>query len=180
MAIRRFVRGSTLHTLPAALLLLLLPFARIGAQPPTALAGCVTSATAAPLEGVLVRAQREGSNKTVTVVSRADGSYTFPRERLEPGRYRLETVVSDEIGKKSSVRKSVVQVAAGPPPLALSSLTLVKKTEAVAYSSCLRSNRGRNGFPLFNSANRFDDHERPYRTDPVNSPARLSNVTSTP
>jgi hypothetical protein len=61
------------------------------------------------------------------------GSIFFTRSfRLEPGRYRLETVVADEIARKTSVRKSVVQVTGGPPPLALSSLTLVRKTEAVA------------------------------------------------
>lgn len=61
------------------------------------------------------------------------GSIFFTRSfRLEPGRYRLETVVADEVAKKSSVRRQVVQVAPGPLPLALSSLTLVKKTEAVA------------------------------------------------
>jgi hypothetical protein len=40
--------------------------------------------------------------------------------------------VADEIAKKSSVRKSVVHVPAGSPPLGLSSLALVKKTEPVA------------------------------------------------
>jgi virginiamycin B lyase len=41
------------------------------------------------MEGVLVSAKRDGSTKTVTVVSRADGSYSFPRDRLEAGRYAL-------------------------------------------------------------------------------------------
>ena len=39
------------------------------------------------MEGVLVSAKRQGSTKTVTVVSNADGVYSFPRGRLEPGRY---------------------------------------------------------------------------------------------
>ena len=52
-----------------------------------ALTGTVRSAEEGPMEGVLVRARRSGSNKTVTVVTDAKGSYTFPRERLEPGRY---------------------------------------------------------------------------------------------
>jgi len=41
------------------------------------------------MEGVLVRAKREGSNKTVTVVTHADGRYSFPSDRLEPGRYAV-------------------------------------------------------------------------------------------
>ena len=52
-----------------------------------ALTGTVRSQEEGPMEGVLVRARRTGSNKTVTVVTDAKGSYTFPRERLEPGRY---------------------------------------------------------------------------------------------
>jgi len=60
------------------------------------------------------------------------GSIFFTRSfRIEPGRYRLETVVMDEIGKKSSVGKSDVQIGAEPTPLALSSLALVKRTERV-------------------------------------------------
>ena len=59
------------------------------AQPAAALAGRVTSTAEGPMEGVLVSAKRAGSNKTVTVVTRADGRYSFPRERLEPGRYAL-------------------------------------------------------------------------------------------
>jgi hypothetical protein len=60
------------------------------------------------------------------------GNIFFTRSfTLEPGRYRLETVVEDEIAKKRSVRKSAVLVPPDRPPLALSSLALVKKTEAV-------------------------------------------------
>src|SRR4030095_5400849 len=39
--------------------------------------------------GVLVSAKRVGSTMTVTVVSDAQGRYSFPRERLEPGKYSL-------------------------------------------------------------------------------------------
>jgi hypothetical protein len=60
------------------------------------------------------------------------GSIFFTRSfKLEPGPYQLETVVADEIAKKRSVRKSAVLVPPGLPPLALSSLALVKRTEAV-------------------------------------------------
>jgi len=41
------------------------------------------------MEGVLVSAKKAGSTVTVTVVSDAQGRYSFPRARLEPGRYAL-------------------------------------------------------------------------------------------
>jgi streptogramin lyase len=58
------------------------------AQAP-ALSGRVTSTAEGAMEGVLVSAKREGSNKTVTVVSHADGRYSFPNDRLEPGGYAV-------------------------------------------------------------------------------------------
>ncbi len=86
MSMRAAIRRSTLLTLLAALFL----SAPAAAQAP-ALTGRVTSAAEGAMEGVLVSLKREGSNKTVTVVSRADGSFSFPRERLEPGRYAVTT-----------------------------------------------------------------------------------------
>jgi len=56
---------------------------------PSALTGAVTSVEEKKMEGVLVSAKREGSNKIVTVVSNADGTYSFPRNRLEPGQYNI-------------------------------------------------------------------------------------------
>src|SRR5262245_59315982 len=53
----------------------------------SALTGSVTSSEESRMEGVLVSAKREGSNKIVTVVSNAEGVYSFPRNRLEAGRY---------------------------------------------------------------------------------------------
>src|SRR5262245_27314803 len=55
----------------------------------SALTGAVTSLEEKRMEGVLVSAKREGSNKIVTVVSNADGTYSFPRNRLEPGQYNI-------------------------------------------------------------------------------------------
>ncbi|HEY9181957.1 MAG TPA: carboxypeptidase regulatory-like domain-containing protein, partial [Gammaproteobacteria bacterium] len=83
---RTFVRCTAFRQL-SALLLLSLSIGAAAQQP--ALTGRVTSSAEGPMEGVLVRAHREGSNKTVTVVTRADGSYSFPRERLEPGPYTV-------------------------------------------------------------------------------------------
>src|ERR1700736_200069 len=54
-----------------------------------ALTGLVSSAEEATMEGVLVSATRAGSNITVTVVTGADGRYSFPANRLGPGQYTI-------------------------------------------------------------------------------------------
>src|SRR5688572_21137253 len=87
MSIRTVVRTSALRALPAAFLGVWL-VAPAAAQAP-ALSGRVTSEAEGAMEGVLVSAHREGSNKTITVVSHADGRYSFPSDRLEPGRYAV-------------------------------------------------------------------------------------------
>ncbi len=55
----------------------------------SALGGRVSSQEEGPMEGVLVSAKRAGSTITVTVVSDAQGQYSFPRSRLEPGQYSV-------------------------------------------------------------------------------------------
>src|SRR5437763_11575718 len=80
-------RSSVLTTLVWAGLV---AFAGPGrAQTPSALAGNVTSQEEGAMEGVLVSAKRAGSTITVTVVSNAQGQYSFPRDRLEPGKYSV-------------------------------------------------------------------------------------------
>ncbi len=60
------------------------------------------------------------------------GNAIFTRSfSLAPGRYTLETAALDENTKKTSVRKSVLVVAKAPPPLGLSSLAIIKRTEPV-------------------------------------------------
>ncbi|HYR90156.1 MAG TPA: carboxypeptidase regulatory-like domain-containing protein [Terriglobia bacterium] len=54
-----------------------------------ALTGVVRSQEEGPMEGVLVSAKRAGSNVTITVVSDAQGRYSFPPDRLEPGQYSV-------------------------------------------------------------------------------------------
>ena len=61
-----------------------------GKNSSAALTGQVTSTPEGPMEGVLVSAKRDDSVVTVTVVSDAQGHYTFPQKRLEPGRYSLK------------------------------------------------------------------------------------------
>lgn len=55
----------------------------------TALTGQISSQEEGTMEGVLVSAKREGSTITTTVVSDAQGRYSFPAAKLEPGRYAL-------------------------------------------------------------------------------------------
>ena len=53
------------------------------------LSGTVTSAAEPNMEGVLVTAKKEGSPIAVTVVSDAQGKYSFPADRLAPGKYNI-------------------------------------------------------------------------------------------
>ena len=50
-----------------------------------ALTGLVSSADEGPMEGVLVSAKKDGSTITITVVTDAEGRYSFPADRLAPG-----------------------------------------------------------------------------------------------
>src|SRR5262245_38379224 len=54
-----------------------------------ALTGVVSSQADGPMEGVLVGAKRTGSTISTWVVSNAQGQYSFPRDRMEPGRYAI-------------------------------------------------------------------------------------------
>ena len=57
--------------------------------PATALTGTVSSADEAVMEGVLVSATKANSNITTTVVTGSDGHFSFPADRLTPGKYSL-------------------------------------------------------------------------------------------
>jgi len=54
-----------------------------------ALTGIVSSQADGPMEGVLVGAKRDGSTISTWVVSNAQGQYSFPRDRMEAGRYTI-------------------------------------------------------------------------------------------
>src|SRR5712664_1467178 len=60
------------------------------APAPVALTGEVRSNEEGPMEGVLVSAKKAGSTITITVVSDAQGHYSFPRTKLDPGSYLLK------------------------------------------------------------------------------------------
>ncbi|HEY5066979.1 MAG TPA: carboxypeptidase regulatory-like domain-containing protein [Xanthobacteraceae bacterium] len=85
-----FALAAGLVSLLAILSLASLPLASAAqAQGSAALTGKVTSAQEPVMEGVLVSARRDGSSITTTVVSNAEGIYSFPAGRLPAGHYTL-------------------------------------------------------------------------------------------
>jgi streptogramin lyase len=83
----------------------------VQAQSGVALTGKVSAAGEAAMEGVLVSAKRDGGTITTTVATNADGIYSFPAERLGPGRYtlsiraigyRLDGPKSVEVGQQAA------------------------------------------------------------------------------
>ncbi|OFW27054.1 MAG: hypothetical protein A3J28_14530 [Acidobacteria bacterium RIFCSPLOWO2_12_FULL_60_22] len=73
----------------------------------SSLSGLVRSEKGEPLEGILVRAKRDGVNKALTVASDAQGKYRFPK--LEAGRYVVEIARADGMEEP---RKSGVEIKA--------------------------------------------------------------------
>jgi streptogramin lyase len=84
---RRRIWGSVL----VALAMFWVPSSTAIAQNPSpaALTGQVNSQEEGAMEGVLVSAKRAGSTMTITVVTDAQGRYSFPQNRLEPGQYSI-------------------------------------------------------------------------------------------
>jgi len=85
---------------------------------PAVLSGTVGSSQERRMEGVLVSARRQGSTKTITVVSNADGVYSFPRGRLEPGKYDV-TIRAAGYVIPSPTASMPVDIAAAPATLDL-------------------------------------------------------------
>jgi streptogramin lyase len=59
------------------------------AQSAAALTGTVSSTEEGNMEGVLVTAKKEGSTIAITVVTNDKGQYSFPADRLSPGKYKI-------------------------------------------------------------------------------------------
>ena len=59
------------------------------AQNGVALTGKVISEQEPTMEGVLVSAKLDGSNVTTTVVTNAEGVYSFPADKVAPGHYAI-------------------------------------------------------------------------------------------
>jgi virginiamycin B lyase len=64
---------------------------RAHAQGAAVLSGLVASAEEGAMEGVIVSAKKDGANITVSVVTDAQGRYSFPADRLGAGHYALST-----------------------------------------------------------------------------------------
>ena len=105
------------------------------AQTPTvALTGLVSSAEEPAMEGVLVGATRAGSNITITVVTGADGRYSFPASRLAPGQYTLAVrAVGYELDQPGKVELGSIE-STGPKP-ATADLRLSKTKDLAAQLS---------------------------------------------
>jgi streptogramin lyase len=87
-------------------------------QAPAALSGKVTSQEEGAMEGVLVSAKRAGSTMTVTVVSNAQGQYSFPRDRLEPGKYAVTIrAIGYDLSAPAQVDVAANKAAAFDPKL---------------------------------------------------------------
>jgi virginiamycin B lyase len=82
------------------------------------LTGTVASPQERRMEGVLVSAKRQGSTKTITVVSNAAGVYSFPRGRLEPGKYDIRVRAAGYV-IPNPVASMAVEIAAAPAHLDL-------------------------------------------------------------
>src|SRR5262245_31108471 len=83
----RFVAGAVV--IVGILVALLASPRTVLTQSSAALTGKVTSQADGAVEGVLVTATREGSTVMTTVASNDKGQYSFPRNRMEPGKYSI-------------------------------------------------------------------------------------------
>ena len=83
------------------------------ARAQAALTGVVSSNEEDAMEGVLVSAKREGSTITTTVVTDAQGRYSFPAARMQPGKY---TISIRAVGYKLDSAKTVDVPAGGAAP----------------------------------------------------------------
>jgi virginiamycin B lyase len=86
--VRRGLFAVVAASMVAALALVAINLAAAQSAP-AALTGVVTSEEEGAMEGVVVSARRAGSTITVSVVSGADGRFSFPRNRLEPGAHSI-------------------------------------------------------------------------------------------
>src|SRR5260221_13773553 len=87
------MRAKLMLTLAAAAAAMVFPPVSntVRAEGDAALTGIVSSEAEGKMEGVVVTARRAKSIVQVSVSTDADGRYRFPRNRLQPGEYTLDT-----------------------------------------------------------------------------------------
>src|SRR5438105_4016142 len=85
------MRANLMLTLAATAAAMVLPAVSdaVRAEGQAALTGIVSSAAEGKMEGVVVTAQRPASIVQVSVTTDAEGRYSFPGNRLQPGAYTL-------------------------------------------------------------------------------------------
>src|SRR2546422_9855801 len=83
------MRANLMLTLAAAAMVLPAVIGAARAEGQAALAGIVSPEAEGKMEGVVVTARRAKSIVQVSVTTDAEGRYSFPRNRLEPGQYTL-------------------------------------------------------------------------------------------
>src|SRR5205814_573825 len=85
------MRANLMLTLAATAAAMVFPPAidAVRAEGQAALTGIVSSEAEGKMEGVVVTARRPGSIVQVSVTTDAEGRYSFPRKRLQPGDYTL-------------------------------------------------------------------------------------------
>src|SRR5437016_8272022 len=77
-----------------------------------ALTGVVTSEAEGAMEGVVVTARKAGAKLSISVVTDAQGRYSFPANRLEPGQYALTIrAIGYDLGSKASADVAAEKIA---------------------------------------------------------------------
>jgi len=77
-----------------------------------AITGQVSSEAEGAMEGVVVTARKAGAKLSISVVTDAQGRYSFPADRLEPGEYALTIrAVGYDLGGKPSANVAVEKTA---------------------------------------------------------------------
>src|SRR5882757_3241548 len=116
-AITSFLRESLMRNkmilaLVATASALVFPIDAVQAEGQAALTGIVSSQAEGKMEGVVVTAHRPGSIVEVSVTTDAEGRYSFPRNRLEPGEYALSIrAVGYDIGSPAKATVATEKVA---------------------------------------------------------------------
>src|SRR6266446_4829433 len=77
-----------------------------------ALTGLVTSEAEGAMEGVVVTARKAGAKFAISVTTDAQGRYSFPASKLEPGQYALTIRASGyELGGKPTADVAAAKAA---------------------------------------------------------------------